>query len=125
MPITWSSQEGRYFWSGWFTGQTFALLVVVYVLLSATDLIATVRLMPFGVREGNLWASWVLGQYGTPGFIAYKALLVGVVILSTYVISRRKARLAHIVLWGANIAMGFITILHIAILFSFTFSAPH
>ena len=109
-------KEERYFWSGWFTGQSFALLAALYVLLSATDLIATLRLIPFGVQEGNPWARWVLDHYGTPGFIAYKALLVGIVLLITRVVSRSNARLAHIVLWGANIAMGYITILHIAIL---------
>ena len=116
MPLEFKSKENRYFWSGWFSGQSFVVLAALYCLLSITDLLATVRLLPFGVREGNPWARWMLDHYDIAGFIAYKLLLVGVVLLATYIVERSNKRLAHIVLWAANIAMGYVTILHLAIL---------
>jgi len=116
MPIEWKSKEERYFWTGWFTGQSFALLAALYAMLSFADLYATVRLIPFGIREGNPLANWALTRFETPGFIIYKVLLVFLVLGVIKLIERHNARIAHILLWIANIAMGYVAILHIAIL---------
>jgi hypothetical protein len=113
--LEWKAKDQRYFWTGWFTGQSYALLASLYVLLSAADLLATVRWMKFGaVKEGNPSANIIFKQYGLPGFIAYKAVLVAFVLLLIYIVEKRNRPLAHYVLWGANILMGFLAILHIS-----------
>ena len=116
MPLAVKAPDNRYFWTGWFTGQTFALLATLYILLSLADLIATARLIPFGVREGNALATLILRRYDMAGFILYKIALVIFVLGICRLIHLRDARLARIVLWLAVIAMGYVAILHITIL---------
>jgi len=120
MPMEWKSKEERYFWTGWFTGQSFALLAGLYFILSFTDLYATIRLLLFNgmIREGNPLANWTLLHFGTPGFIAYKLLMVFIVLGVLKLIERERMRIAHVLLWVANIVMAYVAILHIAIMVS-------
>lgn len=106
----------RYFWTGWFTGQSFALLAVLYLVLSFADLYATIRLIPFGIREGNPLADWALTQHGTLGFAMYKLVIVLFLLGIVRIIERQKVHTAHLLLWAANIIMAFVAIRHIAIL---------
>lgn len=123
MTLAVVSKEGRYFWSGWFAGYGFSTLAMVFVLLSAVDLLATVRLLPLGVQEGNALAVTALRQYGLAGFALYKTVLVGVILLTLSLVERRNARLAHAVLWGANLLMTYIALLHVSILSAMVYLA--
>ena len=110
----------RYFWSGWFDGQSFRLLAFVFALFSFVDLLATIRTMATGtVKEGNALADAVLKHYGNPGFIVYKLLLVLVILGTTWVVNRTNPRLAHGVLWGGILLMAVITLRHLAIIVMF------
>jgi len=106
----------RYFWTGWFTGQSFALLATLYLLLSFADLYATARLIPFGIKEGNPLADWALQQHGPIGFAVYKLVVVLFVLGIVRIIERQKARTAHLLLWAANLIMTYVALRHIAIL---------
>ncbi|MHB0938609.1 MAG: DUF5658 family protein [Armatimonadota bacterium] len=116
MTLEQETVQARYFWSGWFTGQSFALLAVLYLILSFADLYATIRLIPFGIKEGNPLADWALQNYGNIGFAVYKLVIVLFLLGIVRVIERRKVHTAHLLLWTANIVMAFVAIRHIAIL---------
>jgi len=124
MPNQLQPKEQRYFWSGWFTGQSFFILAMLYLILSFADLYATIRLLgfdniagnPLGTREGNPLANWVLVHYGIVGFAMFKILLVFVVLGVIKLIERQRLRVAHILLWAANIIMAYVAILHITIM---------
>lgn len=113
----------KYFWSGWFSGQSFATLAGVFVLLSFVDLLATLRMilvtsqvMSSAVREGNLLADTILREHGPPGFIVFKTAMVAVVIGAIWLVNRSNPRLAHAVLWGGNLVMAFVACYHVAIM---------
>jgi hypothetical protein len=88
----------------------------LFVLLSFVDLLATLRMMSVGIREGNGLADIVYQAYGPVGMIVFKVILVAVVLLVTRVISKSNARLSHGVLWGGILVMTILTLLHLAII---------
>ncbi|HEY3376313.1 MAG TPA: DUF5658 family protein [Armatimonadota bacterium] len=106
----------RFFWSEWFRGQSFATLSVVFALLSFVDLLATLRMMPFGVKEGNALANSTLMRYGPVGMIAWKILLVALVILTMRMVDRTNPALARGVLWGGILLMAVIVLIHLALI---------
>jgi hypothetical protein len=107
----------RYFWSGWFDGQSFGLLATVFAIFSAIDLLATLETMATGVvREGNALADAILVHFGRPGFIVFKIALVLLVIGVTWVVRKPNPRLAHGVLWGGILVMAIVTLRHLAIM---------
>lgn len=116
-------QPPRYFWSDWFSGQSLALLATVFIMLSVADLVATQRLLPVGVKEGNALAALVLSHFGHVGFIVYKLALVAVVVLACVAIDRRDPGLARTILWGGILLMGVIALIHLAIMAGFTSAA--
>jgi hypothetical protein len=107
------------FWDGWFRGQSFGYLAVAFVLLSLADLLATVALLPQGIREGNLLADTWLKGYGLAGFYVYKAALVIVVLLATGLLTRYRPRLAHGILWAGLLLTGLVVLRHLAIVAGF------
>jgi hypothetical protein len=107
------------FWAGWFSGATYAQLATVFVLLSVADFTGTLALIPQGVREGNALAATYLEGYGTPGFALYKAALVTVVLLATWVLARHRPRTAHLILWGGLLVTGLVVLRHLAIVAGF------
>jgi hypothetical protein len=109
----------RYFWSSWFSGQSYGKLAVVFMLLSLADLAATMRLLPMGVREGNLLADRWLTQYGMLGFIFYKAALVAVVLMATWILARYRPNLSKTVLWTGLMVTGLVVIRHLGIVAGF------
>ncbi|HEX2948150.1 MAG TPA: DUF5658 family protein [Armatimonadota bacterium] len=110
------SHEHRYFWSGWFNGQSFAELAAVFAMLSFVDLLATLRMMSVGVREGNGLANSFYQAYGPAGMVVFKVALVAVVLLATGVVDKTNPRLARGVLWGGNLLMAVLTFIHLAII---------
>jgi hypothetical protein len=113
--------QPHYFWTGWFDGQSYALLAVVFCLLSFVDLLATLRLMSdgvsdSGVHEANKLANYVIQHYHTPGVIVLKLLLVLIVLFCTWGINLKNERLSRQVLWAGCLIMSVICILHLAII---------
>jgi len=106
----------RYFWVVWIEKTRMSDMMVAFGLLSLADLLATVRMMPLGIREGNAIADAALHAYGTPGFIAYKLLMVGVILSLVAVIDRRRPLTARTVLLAAIGLMGIITLRHLGIM---------
>lgn len=109
-------KTARYFWSGWFSGQSFRTLAGVFVLLSGVDLYATLRLLSLGTQEANPMALYALRTYGVGGFAVYKVLLVVLVLLALGAVWPRNSRLSAGVLWGANLLMTYVTLVHISLL---------
>jgi hypothetical protein len=106
----------EYFWTKWTISPTFTELVATFSLLSFTDLLATLRMLQMGVKEGNAVANWFLMHFGPPGLIVYKLLLVGLILGIAAYIHRQQPVLARRVLWGAILTMGVIALLHVAII---------
>lgn len=109
----------RYFWTGWFDGQSFAQLATVFVAFSLLDLLATLQVVATGeVREGNALANSIFAAHGAMGFMLYKTLLVLLILGAMRFVDRANTRLAHRVLWGGILLMAFIAIAHLAIMTS-------
>lgn len=77
---------------------------VWFVFLSAMDAMVTWVVLYRGGREVNALADWVIRRYGLAGMVAYKFLLVVVVVAVCELTGRRKpatgrslARLAVVV----------------------------
>ena len=112
-----SSREVRYFWTGWFDGHSLTLLATTFILLSLADLVATLRLMTMGViHEGNALANAVWGLHGPVGFVAYKTVLVALIIALIGLLHQRNARLARTIIWGGILLMSVIALRHLAII---------
>ncbi len=106
----------RYFWH-LPEGSSLPQLSLVFILLSITDLIATVRMMlTVGVQEGNILADWILKNFGYPGFIAYKIILVVFALAIIWYVNEHRPQLATLVIWAAVLLMGFITLVHLALM---------
>jgi len=111
-----SPREKQYFWSGWLESHSLMLLITTFSLLSLADLLATIRLLYAEIiTEGNALAEYMWLLYRPWGFIIYKVALVAFIIMSILLVYQRNARLARIVLYGAILLMGAVTLRHIAI----------
>ena len=108
--------EPRYFWSTWFKTESLFELYTLFVLLSVGDLLATLKLMSYGVREGNWLANWVLLHYHQPGFVLYKLALVGFLLCVVRVIWQQRPSTARTLLWAANLLMTVIILMHLTIM---------
>ncbi len=106
----------RYFWHIP-EGSSLPQLSLVFILLSITDLVATVHMMAAaGVKEGNALADGILKNFGTPGFIAYKLILVAFALAIIWYVYKYRPQLSLLVLWVAVLLMGFITLVHLALM---------
>lgn len=109
-------KDGQYFWVGWMAEQRFHTLLSAFLLLSLADLFATLRMLPFGIREGNALAEMVLLRYGAIGFVVYKCLLVLLIVALARIIDRRERRLAVNLLWGGILVMGYVSLMHLSVI---------
>ena len=116
-------EQTRYFWSGWFDGQSYALLAFVFSLLSFVDLLATLGLMPYGIREGNGLANVVLERYHAAGLVVFKVLIVLIVLLCTWLVNGKNERTSRLVLWAGCLIMSVIVLRHLAIFTRLTLHA--
>ncbi|HOF87844.1 MAG TPA: DUF5658 family protein [Armatimonadota bacterium] len=107
----------KYFWSDDLAGPAFRALAAAFALVSAADLLATWTLLEMGViREGNALANWMLREYGGPGLIAFKLLLVAIILgIAAYVHARRPGA-GRTILWVGLLVTGAVLLRHIAIL---------
>lgn len=124
----------RYFWSGWFTGQSFRLLSVLFIVFSLYDLLASSitmmgsnspenRMMnaDYGVSEGNGLANFIYSHYGIYGVVTFKVFTIFIVLLTTRIISKTNQRLGHGVLWGGILVMALLSLRHLLIMLSLMF----
>ncbi|MEI7834730.1 MAG: DUF5658 family protein [bacterium] len=106
----------RYFWH-LPEGSSLPKLSLLFILLSITDLIATVRMMAAaGVKEGNPIADGILKNFGIPGFVGFKLFMVFFALALIWYINEHRPKLATLVLWAATLLMGFITLVHLSLM---------
>lgn len=109
-------EKPRYFWH-LPEGISLLQLSLIFILLSITDLVATVRMMAaVGVKEGNVLADGILKHFGVPGFIAYKIFLVLFALAIIWFVYKYRPQLAMLVLWAAVLLMGFVTLVHLTLM---------
>lgn len=61
-----------------------------YVFLSALDLMLTWVILHLGGREVNVLADWVIARFNLPGLVAFKFLLVVLVVILCELVGRRR-----------------------------------
>ena len=67
----------------------FGLVLMAYALFSVLDWLTTATALPAGGREANPVAASLYTQYGSPGLLVFKAVVVAVIIGVLVFISRR------------------------------------
>jgi uncharacterized membrane protein len=88
---------------------------LIYVLLSAVDLLATYFLLRQNIQnlefvESNPVARFFLDRWGIKGMIYFKFAMVALVCVVTQVIARRRPRTARLLLWFAIAVMFYVLI---------------
>lgn len=68
---------------------------VWFVLVSALDIMLTWVVLHFGGREANALAERVIFHFGLPGLVAYKFVLVIVVVAICEFVGRRRPETAR------------------------------
>ena len=84
-------------------GLLLPLLVTLFAVLNAGDLLSTFIGLAGGMREGNPLMNMLLVQYGFGALILYKVVVIvavgaGVLFLSTF-----HRRIAHVTIWVCNL----------------------
>lgn len=84
-------------------GMLLPLLVTLFAVLNAGDLLSTFMGLASGMREGNPLMNILLVQYGFGALILYKVVVIvavgaGVLFLSTF-----HRRIAHVTIWVCNL----------------------
>ena len=75
-----------------------------FILANALDAIMTRLLLNFPqFRESNVIADYILDRFGMPGMIAFKFIIVTVVVLIAQIIAPRKLHVARYLLIGGTI----------------------
>ena len=101
----------------------FPRLYLLVVVLNMLDLMVTkIAIDQKGLDEANVLAKSVLVTFGFSGFILYKFVLTGLVIMLTEMISRRKPRWAFKLIVFGCIAMGLVVlwgVLHVTVVTAF------
>jgi hypothetical protein len=75
-----------------------------FILANALDAIMTRLLLNFPqFRESNVIADWILDMYGMKGMIAFKFIIVTVVVVIAQVIAPKKLHVARYLLIGGTL----------------------
>ena len=76
-------------------------VLIAYVVFSLLDWLTTATALASGGREGNPIASSIYVQYGAAGLLAFKAIVVGVIIAILVRMPRRVMSL-RLAVWAAT-----------------------
>lgn len=79
------------------------LLVAVFALLNAGDLISTFIGLAGGMREGNPLMNMLLTQYGFGALILYKLLVIVGVSAGVLLLRVLHRRVAYVTIWVCNL----------------------
>lgn len=82
----------------------------LFVAANLLDLFLTMLFIERGAGEANPAASWILLTFGKTGFIAYKVLLMLVVIGLCEAVARKRKILARLLIWFGIVALAVVTI---------------
>jgi hypothetical protein len=82
-------------WAPWRRPVLYPNVYVWYVLLSALDIMLTWTILHLDGVELNLLADWVIHHGGLPGMVAYKFVLVLLVVAICEVVGRRRDRVGR------------------------------
>ena len=75
-----------------------------FILANALDAIMTRLLLNFPqFRESNMIADWILSMYGMKGMIAFKFIIVTVVVVIAQIIAPKKLHVARYLLIGGTL----------------------
>ena len=81
-----------------------------FIAVNMLDLFLTMLFVRYGAGEANPAAKWILLYGGKGGFIAYKVVLMLVVIGLCELVATKRRWLARLVLWFGILALGAVAI---------------
>ncbi len=90
----------------------FRLVLIAYALLSLLDWLTTTTALPQGGREGNPIAASLYMQYGSVGLLAFKALVVAVIV-GVLVFIPRRVMSQRVAVW---VATAFVVLTAVAVI---------
>lgn len=89
------------------------LLLAIFVLLNAGDLISTYVGLQSGLREGNPLMGSLLMHYGFVALVAYKVLVVAAVSIGVLMLRRFHRGIARATVWICDALVLFVVILNV------------
>lgn len=84
-------------------GMLLPLLVALFAVLNAGDLLSTFIGLASGMREGNPLMNMLLAQYGFGALILYKVVVIAAVGAGVLFLSTFHRRIAHVTIWVCNL----------------------
>ena len=84
----------------------FPVEYVLFVIMSAMDIVLTWVILQAGGRELNPIARWVIEQHGLNGMMAFKFAMVLLVVILCESIARRQMRTGRVVMWVSVLVTG-------------------
>jgi hypothetical protein len=88
----------------------FPIETICFALINLGDILATHRLLQVGGYESNPIANYFLHHYNVKGLVAFKVVVVAIVITATQLVAHRKPRLARSVLIAGIVVVGLVVI---------------
>jgi hypothetical protein len=82
----------------------------LFIAANLLDLFLTLLFIRYGGSEANPLAKWVVLNFGRTGFIAFKLLLMFLVIFLVEAIARKRKNAARLLIWFGILAMGAVVV---------------
>ena len=82
----------------------------LFIAVNLLDLFITMLFIRFGGAEANPAAWWVLLSFGKTGFVAYKILLMLLVIALCEAVAQKRKPMAKLLIWFGIVAITFVAI---------------
>jgi hypothetical protein len=95
-------------------GSYLPILVALFALLNAADLVSTLMGLRTGMHEGNPLMSALLAHYGFMALVGYKAVVVGAVALGVRLLRTYRLSIAHATIWICNTLVFVVVVLNVA-----------
>ena len=89
------------------------MLLALFALLNACDLISTYAGLHSGMREGNPLMNGLLGHYGFAALIGYKLAVIGAVSGGVYVLRGFSKSIATVTIWVCNALVCAVVIMNV------------
>jgi len=77
----------------------------LFIAANLLDVLLTMLFIRYGAGEGNPAAKWIVLQFGKIGFVAFKLVLMFVVIILAEAVARKRRNLARLLIWFGILAM--------------------
>ena len=82
----------------------------LFVAVNLLDLFITMLFIRKGGAEANPAARWILLSFGKTGFVAYKILLMLLVIALCEAVAQKRKPMARLLIWFGIVAITFVAI---------------